>query len=97
MRWLSLVLLAGCAVEPTSLEGQIPCGGMSCVSGQICFSQESGSQCWVSPESGIGQYQEFGFRCRELPDDCDGVTSQCFEGSSFGVSDDGRYVVHRCI
>lgn len=97
MRWLVLILCAGCAVEPTSLEGEIPCGGMTCGSGQICFSRESGSQCGVDPANGIGQYQEYGWRCEELPDNCDGVTRQCFPGSLVRVSDDGRYVVDPCV
>jgi hypothetical protein len=97
MRCLVLVIFAACAVEPTSLEGPIPCGGMTCGSGQICFSRESGSQCNVDPEAGIGPYQEFGWTCQELPSGCDGVTRTCFPGDFTRVSDDGRYVVQACI
>jgi len=99
MRWLVLILSAGCTgnVKPTSLEGSIPCGAMTCGSGQICFSMESGSQCDVNLDAGIGPYQEFGWRCEELPADCDGVTRDCFPGKFEVVSDDGRYVDHLCI
>jgi hypothetical protein len=94
------MLCVGCTtteVKPTSLEGSIPCGSMTCGSGQICFSMESGSQCDVSSDAGIGQYQEFGWRCGELPADCDGVTRDCFPGMFTTVSDDGRYVDQACI
>ena len=99
MRWLVLVLCAGCATEvkPTPLEGSIPCGSTTCGSGQICFSMESGSQCDVNPDAGIGQYQEFGWHCGELPHDCDGVTRDCFPGQFTVVSSDGRYVDQLCI
>ena len=102
MRWLVIVLVtiwAACATEvkPTSLEGSIPCGSMTCGSGQICFSMESGSQCDVNLDAGIGQYQEFGWHCGALPTDCDGVTQDCFTGKFTVVSADGRYVDQLCI
>jgi len=46
---------------------------------------------------GIGQYQEYGWTCLELPTDCDGVTRHCYPGDFTRVSDDGRYVVQLCI
>ena len=94
-----LLVLAACtsSVKPTSLEGAIPCGGMTCGSGQICFSMESGSLCDVNPDAGIGPYQEFGWTCGALPADCDGVSRDCFSGKFVYVSDDGRYVDHACI
>ncbi len=99
MRWLVMVVCIGCTndVKPTSLEGSITCGPMTCGSGQICFSTESGSQCDVNADAGIGQYQEFGWTCGELPADCDGVTRDCFPGMFDVVSADGRYVIHECI
>ncbi|MEO8844817.1 MAG: hypothetical protein ABI591_23720 [Kofleriaceae bacterium] len=89
----------GCTneVQRTSLEGSITCGSMTCGSGQICFSMESGSQCDVNPDAGIGQYQEFGWTCGELPTDCDGVTRDCFPDQLTQVSADGRYVDRLCI
>jgi hypothetical protein len=96
MRLTVLLLFAGCA-EPTDLEGDIPCGGMTCGTGEICYSRESGSQCNVNLDAGIGQYQEFGWTCRVLPDDCDGITRRCFPGQFTHVSDDGRYVIDSCI
>ncbi len=98
MRWLIFAMLAACSeLTPTSLDGPITCGAATCGSGQICVSQESGSQCDVDPANGIGQYQEFGWTCAELPADCDGVTRDCFPGQLEIVSDDGRYVVEECI
>jgi hypothetical protein len=99
MRWLVTILCVGCTseVKPTSLEGSITCGEITCGSGQICLSRESGSQCDVNPDAGIGQYQEFGWTCTELPADCDGVTRDCFQGEFVSVSDDGRYVAEACI
>lgn len=102
MRWLALALLlvADCttsSVTPTSLAGSISCGSASCGSGQICFSMQSGSLCDVNPDAGIGQYQEFGWTCGELPADCDGVTRDCFSGPFVVVSADGRYVMDECI
>jgi hypothetical protein len=98
MRWLLLALCA-CVngAKPTSLEGTITCGAMTCGTGQICYSMESGSQCDVNPDAGIGQYQEFGWTCGTLPDDCDGITRDCFSGPFESVSDDGRHVTHLCI
>ncbi len=98
MRSLVIVLCAACTSTPTPtlLEGAISCGPtLTCGSGQICFSQESGSQCDVDADAGIGQYQDFGWTCESLPTDCDGVTRDCFPGAV--VSDDGRYVSHLCI
>lgn len=70
---------------------------MTCGSGQICFSMESGSQCDVNPDAGIGQYQEFGWSCGVLPAGCDGVTRDCFPDMFTVVSEDGRYVDQLCI
>lgn len=102
LQWALLGLLAASAcathVEPTSLEGSIPCGSdLTCGSGQICLSMESGSECDVNADAGIGQYQEFGWTCTELPADCDGVTQDCFSGMFVSVSADGRYVDRECI
>jgi hypothetical protein len=98
MRWLILVLVASCAADPkpTSLEGSITCGSMMCGSGEICFSMDSGSQCDVNLDAGIGEYQQFGWRCGTLPDGCD-VTQECFTDKFTIVSDDGRYVDQECI
>ena len=100
MRWLVLALVAGCAsntAQKTNLEGSIECGGMTCGSGQICFSQDSGSQCDVNLDAGIGPYQQFGWTCGSLPAECDGVTRDCFTSQWDVVSADGRYVDHLCI
>jgi hypothetical protein len=98
MRWLILIVCAGCTdgAKPTSLEGSITCGAMTCGSGQLCFSMESGSQCDVNADAGVGPYQEFGWRCGELPAGCD-VTQDCFSGDFTYVSDDGRHVDQACI
>jgi hypothetical protein len=58
---------------------------------------ESGSQCDVNPDAGIGPYQEFGWTCGGLPADSDGVTSDCFSGPFVYVSEDGRHVERACI
>ncbi len=99
MKWL-LLLCLGCTTSElrrTSLEGSISCGGLTCGSGQICFSEESGSLCDVNPDAGIGPYQQYGWRCGELPASCDGVTRDCFADRWTFVSEDGRYVDHACI
>jgi hypothetical protein len=96
MRTIWVLVLVACT-EPTSLEGEIPCGGMTCGSGQICFSMESGSRCGVDPDAGIGEYQQYGWRCQVLPEGCGGVTEQCYDGLFESVSEDGRYVVRGCI
>ncbi len=99
MRSLVLVLCAACTSSnptPTPLEGAISCGPtLTCGSGQICFSKESGSLCDVNADAGIGQYQDFGWTCESLPAECDGVTRDCFPGAD--VSNDGRYVTDLCI
>ena len=105
MRWLvPFVFATGCtssgssgSVQKTNLEGTITCGPMTCGSGQLCFSTESGSQCDVNPDAGIGQYQQFGWACGSLPPDCDGVTRDCLPDRWDVVSEDGRYVDHLCI
>ena len=102
MRWLVLVFLMACAedVKRPSLEGPYTCGPQTCGSGQICVTVESGSQCGVNPDTGVGQYEVYSWSCVDLPDSCDGVPScDCVTGGAicFGPSDDGREVAFGCI
>ncbi|HEY5937638.1 MAG TPA: hypothetical protein VIU61_23485 [Kofleriaceae bacterium] len=101
MRWLVFVFLLACAedVKP-SLEGPYTCGPQTCGSGQICVTVESGSQCGVNPETGVGPYEVYSWSCVDLPDSCDGVPScDCVNGGAicFGPSEDGREVAFGCI
>ncbi|HEY0250695.1 MAG TPA: hypothetical protein VGC41_04180 [Kofleriaceae bacterium] len=95
MRWLLLLCIGCTQPQRTSLEGSITCGPMTCSSGQVCQSRESGSQCEVNLDAGVGPYQEYGWTCVELPPGCDGVTRDCFPEDV--VSADGRYVTYLCI
>jgi hypothetical protein len=102
MRWLSLVLLVACVdskPQPIPLDRPFTCGGLTCGSGEICTSQESGSQCDVNEDAGIGPYQDFDFHCEKLPDACDGYPScECVFGRTQFCSGDGtRWLTVECI
>lgn len=100
MKWLALIcLFAGCTNEglKPSLEGPHPCGANSCITGQVCLIMESGSQCGVNEDAGIGPYQEYSWTCIDLPEQCDGVPScDCVAGGGF-CSVNGRDVRSGCI
>ncbi|MFT3700418.1 MAG: hypothetical protein QM831_45155 [Kofleriaceae bacterium] len=98
MKWLLLLTVVGCATEfkRTDLSGSIECGSSSCGSGEVCYSEESGEQCLVNPDAGIGQYQEFGWHCGTLPDGCV-YTPDCITDQWTRVSEDGRHIDHLCI
>jgi hypothetical protein len=106
IRWpltVGAVLLLGCTgseVKRPSLDGPYACGPHTCASGQICFTESSGSQCQVNPDAGIGQYQTYSWMCIALPAACDGIPScSCVVGSASicSVSDDGRQIDYGCI
>jgi len=83
-----------------SLEGPYVCGPQTCTTGQICITVESGSQCGVDPENGIGQYQVYSWTCIDLPKACDGSPScDCVSGGAlcYGPVGDGREVAFGCI
>ena len=100
MRVLGILLVVGCATEGQrpSLEGPYVCGPETCGSGQICVTVESGSQCGVDPERGIGQYQVYSWTCVDLPSACDGVPScDCVSGGALCFGAEGREVAFGCI
>jgi hypothetical protein len=104
MRWLLPILIAAAAcsedrVRP-SLEGPYVCGPKTCETGEVCLTLESGSQCGVDPEHGIGQYQPYDWSCVPLPAECDGVPDcDClaYGAICFGPLGDGREVSFGCI
>ena len=97
MKWLCAVVLAmfatACAgnvgTKP-DLSGPYTCGTQTCGSGQICVTYESGSQCDVNEDAGIGPYQIEAQECIDLPAACDGAPScdcvhyrgVCFDGAT---------------
>jgi hypothetical protein len=108
MRWLVLGLLVGCSTigigddgaKRPSLDGPYACGSKSCSTGQICVTGESGSQCQVNYDAGIGQYQTYSWTCVDVPAECDGIPScDCVTGPGlcFGPSEDGRTIAFGCI
>ena len=103
MRWLSIAFLFGVACsegERPSLEGPYTCGPRTCGSGQVCIVETTGSQCGVNPDAGIGQYQEIGWACADVPAACDGTPAcDCITGPGlcFSVSEDYRRLVFGCI
>lgn len=102
MRRLLFAFLVGCGTDEMkpSLEGPYSCGPNTCSTGQVCVTVESGSQCDVDPERGIGQYQVYSWTCVDLPAACDGIPScDCVQSgkSCFGVSEDGREISTGCI
>jgi hypothetical protein len=100
MKWLLLFALAACGGrEPVDLEGPYACGPRTCATGEMCMTWESGSQCQVNEDAGIGQYQEYDWQCFAPPKECDGIPScDCVHAGPFcGVSDDGRTIHTGCI
>lgn len=101
MRWLLLVGLLACShedVQRPSLEGPHACGPSACTTGQVCVIVESGSQCGVNADAGIGQYQEYSWTCVDLPKACDGIPScDCVPGGGLCFGADGRDVHYGCI
>ncbi len=97
-----MLLLVACGIdEPAdkpSLEGDYTCGPETCGTGQICVTVESGSQCGVDPEHGIGQYQVYQWSCVDLPAACDGVPScDCVTGGALCLGANGREIAFGCI
>ena len=100
MRCLVLMFVAACSAdgERPSLEGPYTCGPNTCETGQVCVTVESGSQCGVDPERGIGQYQVYSWTCTDLPARCDGVPScDCVSGGAICFGAEGREVSFGCI
>ena len=88
MRRVLLLLLAACAEprspSPISLDGPHPCGAHTCTSGQVCVIEETGSQCGVNYDAGIGPYDEVSWTCVDLPKECNGVpTCACLNLGPF--------------
>ena len=85
-------------VDKPSLEGPYDCGPHTCTTGQICITVESGSQCGVSEENGIGQYQVYQWSCADLPAECNGLPScDCVSGGGICFGPNGREVSFGCI
>ncbi|HEY4180112.1 MAG TPA: hypothetical protein VGM90_24890 [Kofleriaceae bacterium] len=102
MKWFPLVLLLayGCDVDEKrpSLEAGYACGPKTCGENEYCSVKESGSQCGVDEDAGIGTYQEYGWTCLAVPPACDGRPACICDGNQFcSVSDDGRTIDEECI
>ena len=99
MRWLCLVVFTACApVDKPDLSTPYACGSNTCDPGQICLTEEAGSQCGVNPDAGIPPYGIISQRCVDLPAACDGLpTCECVLGQSLYCSASGRDVTYGCI
>ena len=107
MKWIFALVLAvvanacaGDAGKKPDLSGPYSCGQQTCGSGQICVTYESGSQCDVNADAGIGPYQIEAQECIDLPTACHGVPScDCvtYRGECFGVTSQGREMSFGCI
>jgi hypothetical protein len=104
MRWLAIFALCACGKTignsemTTPLDGPFECVTTLCAPGQVCVVVSSGSQCWVNPDAGIGQYQPVEWDCVDMPTECHGTLScDCLtcEGMCFGAS--GRELDCGCI